>query len=541
MATMSAPHADVLIVNGRVFTGDPRQPWAAAVAVHGTQIAWVGTNEDAAAWRGPHTDVIDAAGATVMPGFIDSHFHLLWGSLKLDSMQLDAVTDLDGLAATVQAWAVAHPADEWLLGYQLRYNIIPPDRPLDRHFLDSIVADRPVFLTAYDGHTVWANTRALEIGGLLYGAAVPAGSVILMAADGTATGELREPGAFNPIRDRIPQPDPARKRALLQKGLARCASLGITSVHNMDGDREQVDLYVALEAAGEMTVRVYVPYSFKPETPLDALHEAAEWKRTVQGSHVRVSGIKLFMDGVVEAYTALMLEEYAGMPGNTGGALFSAEHFNQVAVEADRLGLQIAVHACGDGAVRRALDGFALARQINGPRDSRHRIEHVEIIHPDDMARFAELGVVASMQPLHAPLTVRDADVWPRCIGEQRWRYSFPWQMLREAGARLAFGSDWPVVSMDPMLGLWAGTNRRPWQAGDPDQAQSLADLLAGYTRDAAYVEFQEQHKGILAAGMLADVVVLDADLFTMPPAELCNVKPVVTLCDGKVVYRRGG
>ena len=536
---MCAQHADLLILNGSVFTGDARQPRAAAVALRGNRIAWVGAQQDAAAWRGPRTEIFDAAGATVMPGFIDSHFHLLWGSLKLDSMQLDGVPDLDGLAATIRAWAAEHPDDDWLLGYQLRYSIIPPDRPLDRHFLDSIVADRPVYLTAYDGHTVWANTRALEIGGLLYGREVPAGSAIVMAADGTATGELREPGAFNPIRDQIPEPDSARKRALLHKGLKCCASLGITGVHNMDGDREQVELYAALEDVGEMTLRAYVPYSVKPETPLDALHEAVEWKRSFQGSHVRVGGIKLFMDGVLESYTGLMVEEYAGMPGNLGDALFSAEHFNRVAVEADRLGLQIAVHACGDGAVRRTLDGYALARQTNGPRDSRHRIEHIEVVHPDDIPRFAELGVIASMQPLHAPLSVNDADVWPSRAGKQRWRYSFAWQTLRNAGAQLAYGSDWPVVSMDPLLGLWAGVNRKPWQEGDPEQAQPLADLLMGYTRDAAYVEFQEGQKGVLAAGMLADVVVLDADLFTTPPAELRNVKPVLTVCDGKVVYRR--
>ncbi|HXF62337.1 MAG TPA: amidohydrolase family protein, partial [Caldilineaceae bacterium] len=342
----------------------------------------------------------------------------------------------------------------------------------------------------------------------------------------------------DPVRALIPKPDGARRRALLHKALGLAAAAGITSVHNMDGDEEQLKLYTALEDAGELSLRVYVPYSVKPETPIEALQEAAAWRQQFQGSHVRAGSIKLFMDGVLESYTALMVDDYADRAGDKGSALFTAGHFNRIAVEADRLGLQICVHACGDGAVRRTLDGYAHARAVNGPRDSRHRIEHIELIHPNDIPRFAELGVAASMQPYHAPLAVDGSDVWPYRVGKERWGVSFAWETLRQAGARLVYGSDWPVVSMDPMLGIHAALNRLPWAEGLPDQRQTLENTLLSYTRDAAWAEFQEGIKGTLAPGQLADLVLLSADLFATPPEEIASVRPLLTLCDGKVVFR---
>jgi predicted amidohydrolase YtcJ len=233
-----------------------------------------------------------------------------------------------------------------------------------------------------------------------------------------------------------------------------------------------------------------------------------------------------------------MVDDYAGVPGNRGGALHTAERFNAIAAEADRLGLQIFVHACGDGAVRRTLDGYEHAQRANGRRDSRHRVEHIEVIHPHDIARFAELGVIASMQPCHCPPSLNSGDVWPQRAGAERWRYSFAWQTLREAGARQCYGSDWPVAPMDPLLGIWSGLTRTPWQEGDPPQHQQLEHLLNGYTRAAAYAEFREQHKGMLRPGMLADLVLLDADLFAAPAAEIARVHPVLTMVDGRTVYR---
>jgi hypothetical protein len=529
--------ADLLIINANVFTADPANPTTEALAVKGNRIAFVGSNADVLDWRGPAARIIDAAGRTLMPGFIDSHFHLLGGSLDLRGAQLGEVQNLDSLVAVVREFADHHPNDPILAGSGLRYAIGGASR-FNRHLLDAIIPDRPLILLAYDHHTAWANTSALTLANLLKeGRAAGPNSEIVLGDDGLASGELREGGAFGPLLDRIPPPDASQKRVLLHQGLALAAKFGLTSIHNMDGDADQIALYAALEDAGELTLRVYVPYSIRPDTTLEALAEAAAMKNDYQSEMVRGGAAKFFMDGVIESYTSLLVEAYADQPSNFGGALYSAEHFTHIATECDRLGLQIFVHATGDGAVRRALDGFEAIARANGKRDSRHRVEHIELIHPDDLPRFAELGVIASMQPLHCPLDGDGLDLWPRRVGPERWGRSFAWQSLHEAGARLVFGSDWPVVTQNSMMGVQAALNRQPWAEGLPHHRQTLANTLVAYTRDAAFAEFQEGVKGQLRVGMLADLVLLSEDIFAIPSEAIARVHPVLTMCDGRIVY----
>jgi predicted amidohydrolase YtcJ len=528
---------DILIHNARVFTADGHRPFAEAVAVSDGLIAFAGSNQEALDWAGSGTRLIDGQQATLMPGFIDSHFHLLAGSIELGDVQLTGIHTLEGLTGAIRQFAADNPQHEWLVGRGLNYGILPDKESLKRHHLDVILADRPVILFAYDTHTAWANTLALQRAGILEGVETKPNSQIVMAEDGLANGELREPGAYDRVMDLVPPPDSARKRALLSQGLAAAAAAGITSVHNMDGDEAQLALYAALEDLGELTLRVYCPYSVKPETPSDALAEAAASAAAYQSEMVRGGCVKFFMDGVIESYTAFMLDEYPDRPGDMGGVNFEADHFSHMAAEADRLGLQIFVHAIGDGAVRRTLDSFETVRSTNGPRDSRHRVEHIELIHPDDLPRFAELGVIASMQPLHAPLTAEGIDIWPSRVGEGRWERSFAWRSMRQAGARLVFGSDWPVVSQDPLLGLHAALNRQPWAAGQQSQRLTLNQALVAYTRDAAFAEFQEHKKGQLKAGMQADMVLLSEDIFAVPAAEVDRIRPVLTMCHGRIVY----
>ncbi|RME98952.1 MAG: amidohydrolase [Chloroflexi bacterium] len=530
------PDADILLTNARVFTANPAQPRAEAVAVRGNQIVFVGSNADAGQWRGPHTRLIDAGQCSLLPGFIDSHFHLLQGSYTLGDIQLDAVESPVELAAAVAEFAAAHPAQEWLVGHGLHYSALP-GQTLTRRQLDAVIAERPLVLISYDGHTAWANTEALRRANVLTGRPpVGPNSQIKREADGTAAGELVEPGAYNLVLDRIPPPARARKLELLRQGAALAASLGLTGVHNMYGDAEQMALLTALESQGELPLRVYMPLHIRPGTPPDALAEAVQMRQD-STANVRGGLVKFFMDGVIETYTGLLVDEYPAQPGNRGGALFGADEFNQLAIEADRLGLQMAVHAVGDGAVRRTLDGFAAARQANGPRDSRHRVEHIELIHPDDLPRFAQLGVIASMQPAHAPLTGSDPDPWLRRIEPGRWACSFAWQTIRQAGARLAFGSDWPVASANPLDGLYFARNRQPWAPGLPDQRPSLAEALAGYTRDAAFAEFAESRRGQVRPAFLADLVLLSHDIFAVPPENLRQVSPRLTLCGGQITF----
>lgn len=530
--------AHFLFENARVFTSDPSQPFAEAVAVRGNRILFAGSREDAKSFKGAGTRVIDAGGGTLMPGFIDSHYHMMYGALNLDGMQLEPAANYEELSRIVLAYAAEHPDAAWLSGTGLRYNLGPGHTPLNRHHLDALVADRPIYINAFDGHTSWANTLALKMAGILNGGECGPNSEIVLDEHGQATGELREPGAFKPVSDMVPKPDDARKRTLLQKALQLTASLGVTSVHNMDGNDSQASFYAALEDLGELTCRIYIPYSVTPETPFEALEkEALAMKHAYQGDFLRAGSVKFFIDGVIEGFTGLLVEPYADDPSTCGAANYEAEHFQRMVVEADRLGMQIKTHAVGDMGVRWVLDAYENAQKANGRRDSRHRVEHIELIHPQDLNRFKELGVLASMQPLHSPMQVDENDIWPIRVGRQRWPLSFAWQTLREAGAMLVFGSDWPVVTQDPLRGVSNAVTRLPWEPGMPEQRQTLEDTLIAYTRDAAFAEFQEHQKGHIREGYLADLVMLQKDLFAIPVDEIASLKPSLTMVDGRIVH----
>lgn len=532
--------ADLIIFNAKVYTVDDDNPHAEAVAVRGKQIVFVGSSADVLAWRGEGTRLVDGQGRTLLPGFIDSHYHLLSGSLGLGNVDLRGLRTLDEVQTAVSLYNLTHPTLTWLIGQGLRYDV-PSHEPLNRHHLDAIEKERPFLITAYDLHTIWANTVALQKAGLLHGKTNLTGSAaVVMGSDGLATGELREPPAYDPLLALIPPPDAAQTRELLKKGLAQTAAFGITSIHNMDGNAAQAQLYADLEASGELSLRVYIPYSVDPETPFAALaSEAVALRDQFQSDMVRGGCVKFFMDGVLESYSALLVNDYPDQPGNFGEPIFEPEHFAAMATEADRLGLQIFVHACGDGAVRQVLDGYETARKINGRRDSRHRVEHIELIHHDDLPRFTQLGVIASMQPLHAPQPEISSDVWPSRVRPADWDRAFAWRTLRDGGAVLAFGSDWPVVTQNPFLGLAAAVARHPWAAGGRDHTITLGETIAAYTKNAAYAEFQEDKKGQIKVGLWADLVLLSSDIFTLPPQQLADVSAVLTVCDGRVVYEQ--
>jgi predicted amidohydrolase YtcJ len=288
-----------------------------------------------------------------------------------------------------------------------------------------------------------------------------------------------------------------------------------------------------------MTLRIYVSYWIKPETTEEMLTEAVEMSR-VRGDYVRGGAAKFFMDGVWESYTALTLEPYGDDPSAKPEGIYSAEHFTRMAALCDKMGLQIFVHCCGDGAVRRTLDGYEAIQKMNGKRDSRHRVEHIEVIHPDDLPRFRELGVIASMQTSHAPLSLDDDDIWPVRVGEKRWPLSFAWRDIKNAGATLALGSDWNVAPYDPLVNIHAALNREKWAPTDPDQRLTLEECILGYTRDAAYAEFQENQKGQIKEGYLADMVLFSDDLFQLKPEDIKMARPILTMMDGKIVYEAG-
>ena len=549
--------ADILIVNARVLTLDQQGTRCEAVALAGNEIAFIGDVAGAGVLRHPGTRVIDAQGASVLPGFVESHMHIFSGAAELSQLHLTGVTGFARLSEKVRAYAQSQPHAKLLVAQGADYTILSKDERVTRRHLDRLVPDQPFMMFSPDHHTAWANTAALEQAHILHGRDVGVGSEIVMGDDGLASGELREGGAIDPVRalggpgrERLGletggeppvAPTSAERNAdreTIKRGLAHCARHGITSFHNMDGNFYQLELLDEIDRESGLPVRARIPFHMKNFMELAALEKASEMRRRYNSERLRSGFVKLFMDGVIDSGTAVMAAGYADPQMKNGDPLFTAEQFKAIAVEADRRGLQIAVHAIGDGAVARVLDGYEAAAKANGARDSRHRIEHVEVLRPEDIGRFARLGVVASMQPPHPPGTMGlPLEPTVSLIGESRWAYSYAWQTLREAGVRLAFGSDWPVSDINPMRGIHAAVTRKSWKKGLPEQRQSLRDTLLGYTADGAWTEFMEARKGRIAPGMLADIVVLSDDIEAVDPEGIDELHPVVTICDGQITY----
>jgi len=548
---------DLVVLNGRLLTFDKARPAASGLAVRGGQIIAVGMTDDIHEMAGSDTRIIDAAGSSVLPGFIDSHVHLFGGSVELDYLDLYGVQGIDVLAEKVQAWSNVCPEDHILFAIQADYNIISPGHQTTRHDLDKVMPDRPFAMFAADHHTIWANTKALELAGILHGGEVDKGAEIVMAADGTAKGELREPGAYAPVlkltryggRDMIglvtgrnPEP-PANmtERALdadaIARGLKHCASHGITGLHNMDGNIYTLELLKTLEDRGDLLCRTEVPFHFKSFDNLDRFAEAEAMRRDFSGDRVWCNRVKMFVDGVVESSTALMLEPYPGLE-TFGDAVFERDHFMEACVKADALGFQISVHAIGDLAIRQTLDAYELARKTNGTRDSRHRIEHIEVLHPDDLMRFVELDVVASIQPGHAPFGVYfGSDTINRMLHPHQIPTAFAWRDIRNTGAKVIFSTDWPVIPVDVMPNVKSAVAPKkltpPWR----NQAQTLHETLESYTAGNAWVEFNETCKGQLKTGMMADIVVMSHDLDAMDPEDLDKARAQITICDGRITW----
>ncbi|SMC80117.1 amidohydrolase [Rhizobium sp. RU36D] len=545
--------ASLVFINARVLTMDAARPRASALAVAGNSILAVGEEDEIRDHIGSGTRVIDAAGATVMPGFVESHLHIFSGAYGQTLLQLADVKGFDAMKRAVEAFAVARPNEGLLFAQGADYEILGAGVRLDRHALDAMCPDRPLAVVAYDFHTLFANTAALKAAGLLDGRDLPVGNEVVMGDDGLATGELREKFALLPVLELrtsggremlgmsgIEPPQPPTEAEwredveILKAGMQFVASKGITSIHNMDGNRHLLELLRDVEREGGLLARTSVPFHLTREMPLSELDRASAMTRDFVGDTLRCGRVKIFLDGVIESGTAAMVAEYADRPGLRGDPIFDLESFKEAAIEVDRRGLQITVHAIGDAAVRIALDGYQAARDTNGVRDSRHRIEHIEMIDPADIARFAELGVIASFQPLHAP---NGENPTTRSIGAERAQTAYAWLALAESGAVVAFSSDWPIVPIDPLLGIQTALTRKPHLPGLPDQRLPLHLVLEAFTCNGAFAGHMEEKTGRLAAGMLADIVVLAGDIEATPVQEIGSLGIVMTVCNGRITH----
>jgi predicted amidohydrolase YtcJ len=552
-----AASADMIIINGRIISMDPAQPHAEALAVAEGRIVAVGTNSEISAYRTSQTRVIDAAGATVTPGINESHIHIFSGSAELDQLSLFEVKGYDAMKSAILAYGEAKPNDPLLMVISCDYTILGDGRPIDRHVLDSIVSDRPLAVMAPDHHTVWANTLALTKAGLLEGRALPPGNEIVIAEDGLATGELREHYAFDDVialganagRDMLglstgDEPhepsaaDRAYDRALLKRGLQHLAAHGITSFQNMDGNRYQLELLSEIQAEGALLCRGRVPLHYVTGDIVEQMDKAVRMQADFNGEWLNSGTVKVFMDGVLDSHTAVMYDDYVDRPGWKGEPRFDQATFDRLCTEADKRGLQIAVHAIGDGAVASVLDGYAEARRANGPRDSRHRIEHIEVVRWDDIPRMADLKIVASMQPTVPPGQM-GLPLEPTLsrIGTDNWVRSYAWRAIRDADIDLIFSTDWPVSPVSPILSMHSAMTRKPWRDDLPDNRQTLMEALDAYTVRGAYAEFAEGWKGRLKPGYVADIVVWDRDMERLDPEEMVGVAPLFTICGGNVTY----
>jgi predicted amidohydrolase YtcJ len=542
--------ADLLLRNGRVYPIEPAHIRAQAVAVKGDRIFAVGDDSELEPLIGSKTQVINLEGRLVLPGFTDSHVHFLAYALRCHQVVLDGVDDWEEVGRRIRAGVERAAPGEWVLGWGWNQNLWGDGTFPSKADLDDIAPHNPVAFNRTDFHSSWVNSLALEKAGITRETPDPSASGTVASqgridrdpATGEPSGILREWGAMRLVEDVIPVPNDDAVDTALREMIAEAHQLGLTGVHDMRVETERLSTLRAFQRLyrrGELTLRVSCAL------PVDRLDEAIAvgLGSGLGDATLHISGVKVFTDGSMGSGTAWMLEPYADDPDNYGMAVTPKDQLCDIAYRAGQAGLSLIIHAIGDRAIREVLDILAEVRE-NGERrmedDLRHRIEHVQLIHPDDIPRLAQLGVIASMQPVHV------MDDWPvadRVWGHERSRTAYAFRSLLDAGTHLAFGSDCPVAPFNPLLGIQAAVLRqnekgKPEGGWYPQERLTVTEAVRGYTMGAAYAVRLEDVLGSITPGKLADLVVLDRDIFEIEPGEIASVKPIMTIVDGQVVYQ---
>ena len=536
--------ADIIVVHGRVYTENPQQPWAQAVAIyHGTIVA-VGDDSEIERRRGMGTKVINASGKLVLPGFVDCHIHFMDGSFSLGRVNLEGAKDPADIQKRLREYGTEHPGNDWILGRGWNYAMFGTEALPDKKYLDEIFPGRPVFLEGYDGHTYWANSKALAMAGIVRETADPPnGAIVRDPKTGEATGALKE-SAQDLIAKIIPKPTRAEQLLALRAGMKWANEHGITRVHSAGQDFEVLDLFEEMRRRGDLTVRMYIAYFLNPPElrpkDMDAIEHA---RKKFHDDWIDAGAVKFMVDGVVESHTAAMLEPYSDDPSLKGKLFWEPVSYKSAVTELDKRGLQLFTHAIGDYGVRTALDAYELAESRNHIRDCRPRIEHIETIAASDIPRFGKLGVIASMQPLHSYPDADTLDVWARNAGPDRASRAWAWKSIADAGGRLAFGSDWPVVTLNPWEGVQTAVTRQttegqPEAGFVPEQRLTLAQVIDGYTLGAAFAGRREKTEGSLEAGKLADLIIVSQNIFDIDAHKIGATKVVTTIVGGRVVYQ---
>ena len=528
---------DLVLVNGKVWTGDPARPWAEAVAVRDGKIFAVGTAAELRALSPSGAKLVELGGALVLPGFIDSHTHFLAGGFALKSIQLREAKSREDFVARIAAKAREIGPGRWVLNGDWDHQQLTPVELPRKDWIDAVTPDNPVCVNRLDGHMILANSLALKLAGVTRTTPVPPGGEIVKdPATGEPTGILKDT-AMDLVYAKIPEPSFDEKLEAAEASVRHAAENGVTSVNEM-ADASSLEVFQDMARRGRLTTRVHV---YIPITEVDTLARL-KLRSPFGGPYLQLAGLKAFVDGSLGSATAYFFEPYTDDPKTSGllnGQMFPEGIMEQRILEADRAGLQLAVHAIGDRANSLLIDMFEKAVAANGPRDRRWRVEHAQHLRPADIVRFGKLGLVASVQPYHA---IDDGRWAEGKIGPERARTTYPFESLRRAGAVLAFGSDWTVAPLSPILGIYAAVTRRTLDGKRPggwipDEKVSVEEAVRAYTVNGAWAQFAEAVKGTISPGKLADLVVLDRDIFTIPPEEIGGAKVRMTLLEGRVIY----
>ncbi len=531
------PSADLIITNAKVWTVDKARPRAEAVAVLGERIVAVGTAAQVEQWRGPQTKVIDAGGKLLLPGFNDAHVHFTPGGMQFDQVNLRDAATPEEFAQRIGARTKTIAQDEWILGGDWDEEHWTPPRLPARELIDPLTPTTAVFVSRYDEHESLANSAALKLAGITAGTPDPPGGTIVRDAQGNPTGVLKD-AAQAYVWKVIPPVTPERRLRAVRRALQHAASLGVTSLQDMNPSYADVAAYSQLAENGELTTRIYAA------PPISGWEDQAKIgvRRAFGSSYLRIGALKGYIDGSLGSTTAYFFQPYLDAP-NTRGLL--AEDMQPVSrmrermLQGDAAGLQLCTHAIGDAAVSLVLDLYSDVEKAHGPADRRWRIEHAQHMASKDFERFARLGVIASVQPYHA---IDDGRWAERRIGPERAQTTYAFRTFLDRGVRLAIGTDWTVAPLNPMLTIYAAVTRATLDGKHPngwvpEQKLTVAEAVEGYTLGSAYAEFQDREKGSITPGKLADMVLLSDDIFSVEPAAIREVTVETTIVGGKVVF----
>jgi predicted amidohydrolase YtcJ len=522
-------------INGQVWTGDPARPWAEALAVRGDLIVAVGTTAEVRRLLPPKAEVVDLRGRFVAPGFNDAHLHFL----VQERADLDGATSEAEIVSRLQAWAAAHPESPWILGRGWGYGAFGATGP-HRRLVDAVVGDRPMFLSDRDGHSALVNSKALALAGVTRDTADPVGGVVVKDAAGEPTGLLKE-SASDLVGRLVPEPSTEERYQALLRLLDRAASYGLTSVQNASFDEADWPAYERVAAEGRLTLRFYWSLPLVMDPSPETLARYRERRDRHRGPLVKFGAVKGFVDGVIDARTAAMFEPYT--TGGTGLPNYRQEDLNRAVALYDREGFQVWLHAIGDRGIHMALDAYESAAKGNGTTGRRHRIEHAELPLPADLPRFKALGVIASTQAMFANPDQTTLENFAVVLGPERASRADAFRLFDDAGVVQAFGSDWPVFTMEVLRGIHCAVTRTtaegtPAGGWYPQNRISAEAALRHFTRDAAYASFDENDKGTLTVGKLADFVVLSEDIVRKAPDRILKARVLATVLGGRETYR---